>query len=212
MFTVYVGNFEKYVEGRRIVYTSLWVAECIVLLVFTLWMVAYVLLVKQQVKQAVEQSQKEGEGSAYQGLTTRSMWRINTVVAACTIAALLRLAALCFIIAVSFEFNELQWFIYSNWIPTVIPSIVLLFVTRPNPNVDEEGGDNGESGAGYSTDETHTSVTTGQTDPARFGEYDSTDDSRKSRFSSFDGIRRSRFSSSADHTGNSGDAVSSKIR
>lgn len=153
------------------------------LIVFTLWMVIYVLRVKKEVKSSMIQ-----EGVADKDLI-RSLWRINTVVAACIIAAVLRLLALCLIIVVSnFEFHELQWFIYSNWIPTVIPCIVLLFVTRPNPNTEEDDEEDGTQQIEYSTDGTSASGS----------RFYSDDESRRAMSSTEADPRSSRFSSHID--------------
>lgn len=158
-------------------------------------MLVYVLRVKQEVKANFDQNLADIDAR-------RSLWRINTVVAACVLAALLRLLALCFLIVISnFEFPELQWFIYSNWIPTIIPCTVLLFVTRPNPNVgEEETNDDKYYNENYSTD--GTSVMSG---PNGSQVYSSDGERPKSVLHSGDDPRSSRFSSTIDQRLSTGD-------
>lgn len=116
LLTVQAGSFDEYINDNRYASTTLWTIASLLLLGFTIWMVVYVYRVKQQVRKDMINNQVDEK------MISKALWRINSIVAACFIAALLRAISLLIIIIVAnFEINEMHWFIYSNWIPTIIP-------------------------------------------------------------------------------------------
>lgn len=193
---VTTGNFDRYLGDHEVIYASVSIAEALILFVFTMWMVVYVIKVKKEVSLNLK---KDGSAGNSRG---RSLWRINTVVAACLLAAALRLLALFLIIFVSkIDCRQLRCFVYSNWIPTIIPSIVLLFVTRPNPNAEEDAVDENEQYRDYSTDAASTVAASSH---ARF--YSA--DGQSTAPNSLDNDpRASRFSSHIEQEGMSSDMV-----
>ena len=92
------------------------VAEGLTMMLFLIWMIVYGIIVRGRVQGEDEEVSK------------KSLFRINVVLCACLFSACLRLLALAILLSPlktgffeSENFDNIEWFIFSQWLPTIVP-------------------------------------------------------------------------------------------
>ena len=121
-FIALAGNFDRFQENFEEIVLIKTLTEAVIIIIFSLWMIFYGILIRLKI-QEVENDE----------VSKKSMFRINIVVFSCIISLSLRVLALFILLFhlnthffESDEFDNVEWFIFSQWVPTVVTVIIRL--------------------------------------------------------------------------------------